>query len=250
MKRLFDIVIAAAGLLLCGPLLVVIGVLVWIRDGHTPLYLGTRVGLDGRHFRMAKFRSMVTGADRSGVDSTASDDPRITGIGHILRSTKLDELPELWNVLVGDMSLVGPRPNVIREVARYTAEEQRLLGVRPGVTDLASIVFADEGEILRGSSDPDLLYNQIIRPWKSRLGLLYVESRRSLLTDMEIIGLTLLSAVNRPGALRRVAQLVKRLGGDDTIVAVAGRVTPPLAAPPPGGTGIAGKRPAATVSAN
>src|SRR5207302_1623571 len=116
----------------------------------------------------------------------AAGDARITRTGHILRRTKLDELPQLWNVLIGDMSFVGPRPQVQADAALYTEAERRMLEVRPGITDLASIVFADESEILAGSLDPDLLYNQIIRPWKSRLALHGVE-RGSLGTDLKIL---------------------------------------------------------------
>ena len=126
---------------------------------------------------MLKFRTMIPDAWKSGVNSTAAGDRRITRVGALLRKAKLDELPQLWNVLKGDMSLVGPRPQVRAETDLYTSEERRMHSIRPGVTDLASIVFADEGEILAGSADPDLLYNQIIRPWKSRLALLYVDRR-------------------------------------------------------------------------
>ena len=118
---------------------------------------------------------MIVKADQTGVDSTAGDDKRITPIGRLVRKLKLDELSQLWNVLKGDMSLVGPRPNVPREVALYTSDENKLLEIRPGITDLSSIIFADEGDILHGAEDPDLRYHQIIRPWKSRLGLLYVK---------------------------------------------------------------------------
>nr|MDP9178948.1 sugar transferase [Gemmatimonadota bacterium] len=178
MKRALDIAAAGAGLILLSPLIAALSIAIYLQDYHSPLYVATRAGRGDRPFRMVKFRSMVIRADSSGVDSTAGDDARITRLGAFIRRFKLDELPQLWNVLRGDMSLVGPRPNVERETRLYTAEEKRLLSVRPGITDLASIVFADEGEILRGSDDPDLRYNQIIRPWKSRLGLVYVDGPR------------------------------------------------------------------------
>ncbi|MEO8577078.1 MAG: sugar transferase, partial [Gemmatimonadales bacterium] len=174
MKRLLDIMAATLGLVLLSPLLILLGVAIWLQDYHSPFYIANRVGRGERSFRMVKFRSMVVKADKSGVDSTAGDDPRITSLGRFIRRFKLDEIPQLWNVLRGSMSLVGPRPNVERETVLYTPDEKRLLSVRPGITDLASIVFADEGEILQGSDDPDLKYNQVIRPWKSRLGLLYI----------------------------------------------------------------------------
>ena len=154
---------------------------------------------------MVKFRTMIPDAVEAGVSSTAAGDPRITRVGRILRRAKLDELPQLWNVLTGEMSLVGPRPQVEPEAALYTAEERRMLEVRPGITDLASIVFADEGEILAGAADPDLLYNQIIRPWKSRLALLYLERAkpRGAISDS---GLTLVPRSRGNGRSRGVAR--------------------------------------------
>jgi len=139
----------------------------------------------------------------------------------------------LWNVLKGDMSLVGPRPNVERETASYTVVERRLLTVRPGITDFASIVFADEGEILAGRADPDLAYNQLIRPWKSRLGLFYVD-HASMLLDLRLIWLTALAVVSRPRALKAVARLLERLGADEELVRIARRLEPLVPYPPPG----------------
>jgi lipopolysaccharide/colanic/teichoic acid biosynthesis glycosyltransferase len=191
---------------------------------------------------MIKFRSMVVRADRTGVDSTAGDDPRVTAVGRFIRRFKLDELPQLINVVVGQMSLVGPRPNVPRETGRYTDVERTLLSVRPGVTDLASIVFADESEILRGSEDPDVRYNRLIRPWKSRLGILYVQHAGSVGLDGYIICLTLLSAVRRRLALAAVGKLVRRLGGGDDLARVAMRSGPLEPAPPPGGQSLEARR--------
>ena len=136
--------------MLASPVLLPVMFLVWWQDRHSPFYVASRVGLDQRPFRMVKLRSMRIGADKSGVDSTSAGDSRITPVGHFIRRYKLDELTQLWNVLIGDMSLVGPRPNVERETRLYTDLEQRLLTVKPGITDYASIVFADEGEILQG----------------------------------------------------------------------------------------------------
>jgi lipopolysaccharide/colanic/teichoic acid biosynthesis glycosyltransferase len=182
---------------------------------------------------MVKLRSMIVRADTSEVDSTSENDKRITWLGRIIRKYKLDEFSQLWNVLRGDMSIVGPRPNVEREVALYTQEERHLLDLRPGITDLASIVFSDEGDILEGSEDPDIRYNQIIRPWKSRLGLLYVENCRFLL-DLYIIGLTLIAILCRPLALRGVQGVLKRLEADDQLLKVANREEPLPPYPPPG----------------
>lgn len=233
MKRLLDIFLALAGLLALAPLLLPLMLLVWMQDGHSPFYIARRVGLGRRPFRMVKLRSMVAHADRSGVDSTAGNDVRITRLGHFIRRYKFDELTQLWNVCVGDMSLVGPRPNVQREVDLYTEMECRLLDVRPGITDFASIVFADEGEILRDQEDPDLVYNQLIRPWKSRLGLFYVE-QRDLGLDLRLIGLTVLALFSRRQALDRVEALLIALGADADLCRAAARREPLRACPPPG----------------
>jgi lipopolysaccharide/colanic/teichoic acid biosynthesis glycosyltransferase len=242
MKRLLDLTAAAAGLLLLSPLLVPVAILIWLQDYHSPFYIAARSGRGGRPFRMVKFRSMVVRADRTGVDSTSGDDPRITALGRWIRRTKLDEVPQLWNVLRGDMSLVGPRPNVERETILYTPEEKRLLEVRPGITDLASIVFSDEGEILRGSPDPDVRYNQVIRPWKSRLGLLYVKRAGSIGLDLRIVLLTLRSVAGRQETLEDVSALVRKLGGDEELVEVARRTGPLRSAPPPGASQVVQSR--------
>jgi lipopolysaccharide/colanic/teichoic acid biosynthesis glycosyltransferase len=184
---------------------------------------------------------MIANADRSGVDSTAANDRRITPLGRFIRRYKLDELTQLWNVLIGDMSLVGPRPNVKRETDLYTPEEQRLLSVRPGITDYASIVFADEGEILRDCVDPDIAYHQLIRPGKSMLGLFYVE-RRSLSDDVWICLTTALALVSRQSALRRVERRLARLGAPDSLVALASRQQALKPMPPPGASAIVTSR--------
>lgn len=198
-KRAMDAAAAIVGLVLGAPLW--LAVAIWVRiDSPGPvLYRGTRVGRHGRTFRMWKFRTMVAHADRTGVWSTAADDPRITRAGRVLRATKLDELPQLVNVLLGDMSLVGPRPQVPADVAKYTSEERQLLTVRPGITDRASILFRNEADILRGHADPDAAYDALIRPEKTRLGLEYVR-RRSLRTDLAILADTLKVALGLPGA--------------------------------------------------
>lgn len=233
MKRLFDIVVSATGLLLLSPILLLAAAAVWAQDRQHPLYMATRSSRGGGIFRMMKLRSMLVRAERLGGDSTAGDDPRITAVGRIIRMAKLDEFFQLWNVLRGDMSLVGPRPNTPRATDGYTPSERRLLQVRPGISDMASIVFADEGEILRGATDPDLRYEQLIRPWKSRLGLLYVEHSGSIWLDLCLIWLTTRNAWDRPGALREVAAIVQSLGGDDRLVTIIRRQLPlPEGLPP------------------
>jgi lipopolysaccharide/colanic/teichoic acid biosynthesis glycosyltransferase len=232
MKRIFDCALALAGQLALGPVLAAIAVAVWLEDRHSPFYCGTRIGRGGGGFRMIKFRTMKPDAWRSGVNSTAQGDARITRVGKWLRKAKLDELPQLWNVLTGDMSLVGPRPQVPTEVDLYTAEERRMLSVRPGVTDLASIVFADEGQILAGSSDPDLLYNQVIRPWKSRLALLYVD-HRSFSGDLRIVILTALALISRRRALGGVSRMLESWNAEEMLRRVVVRREPLIAYPPP-----------------
>lgn len=242
MKRLLDIIVAFLGLLILSPLLMVLCIAIYLQDYHSPFYIASRMGRRERPFRMVKFRSMVIRADTTGVDSTAGDDPRITSLGRFIRRFKLDEVPQLWNVLWGSMSLVGPRPNVERETVLYTADEKRLLSVRPGITDLASIVFADEGEILEGSADPDLKYNQVIRPWKSRLGLLYVDAPSSVARDLTIIALTVRGALERPAALAGVRRIAESIGASPELLEIISRHAPLPAAPPPGATDIVQSR--------
>ena len=174
MKRLFDITVSFLGLMLTVLFFIPICVLIWLQDFHSPFYIAPRVGKDGKIFKMVKLRSMIIDADKTGVDSTSSQDKRITPIGRFVRAYKLDEIPQLWNVLKGEMSFVGPRPNVKREVDLYTEIESNLLTVQPGITDISSIVFSDLNDILKNSQDPNLDYNQLVRPWKSRLSLVYV----------------------------------------------------------------------------
>jgi lipopolysaccharide/colanic/teichoic acid biosynthesis glycosyltransferase len=245
MKRMLDFLVALTALAVVSPLLLGIACAVWLEDRRSPWFRGVRMARGGGEFRMLKFRSMRPDAWKTGVHSTAEGDARITRVGHILRRTKLDELPQLWNVLRGEMSLVGPRPQVPAEAALYTAAEQRMLQARPGITDLASIVFADEGEILAGSPDPDLLYNQIIRPWKSRLALLYVE-RGSLGTDLQILFWTAAAPLSRRWVLERAGRLLDAWRVGDPLRSVARRAGPLVPYPPPGGMEIVTRYPVTT----
>ncbi|MDH4046226.1 MAG: sugar transferase [Gemmatimonadota bacterium] len=234
MKRALDLVASLVGLLVGSVILVPAMIAVWLQDGRSPFYVAPRAARGGGTFRMVKLRSMRILADTTGVMSTAGNDPRITAVGRFVRRWKLDELTQLWNVLRGEMSLVGPRPQVLPDVARYTAEERLLLTVRPGITDVASIVFADEGEVLRGAPDPDLRYHQVIRPWKSRLALLYARADESVILDLRIVWLTVLTIAARPRALNAVSRLVRELGGGEELARVALRSEPLREAPPPG----------------
>jgi len=237
MKRVIDIALSVLGLVVLSPLLAIAMLLIWRQDGHSPLYKGRRVGKGSRSFHMIKLRSMAVNADSSGVVSTSATDGRVTPIGRVVRRTKLDEAMQLWNVLEGDMSLVGPRPNVSEETRLYTQAERQLLAVRPGITDLASIVFSDESEILKDSSMPDLEYNQLIRPWKSRLGLFYV-ANRSLWMDLQILWLTARVLVDKPAALRGVKRILAKHGADEQLISVCRRDAALYPYPPPGATEI------------
>ncbi len=237
LKRTLDVLVALIGLTVSSVVIVPVALAVWLQDFKSPFYLGPRVARGGGMFRMVKLRSMLVKADKTGVDSTGTNDPRITPVGRFIRAYKLDELTQLWNVLWGQMSLVGPRPQVKRDADLYTTEERRLLTVRPGVTDFASIVFADEGEILRDERDPDLAYNQLIRPWKSRLALFYVDNGR-LTLDLQLIGLTVVAVVSRRAALARVHKLLKRLGAPDDLARIALRQDALVPRPPPGSNEI------------
>jgi lipopolysaccharide/colanic/teichoic acid biosynthesis glycosyltransferase len=189
LKRTFDLVAASAALVVLSPLLAVVAYRVKRFDGGPVLYAGRRVGKDGKPFGMYKFRSMVLNADKIGGSSTPDDDPRITPVGRFLRRYKLDELPQLINVVKGEMSLVGPRPQVQWAVDLYTPEQREVLTVPPGITDYASVRFPNEGEILEGSTDPDRDYMEKIHPEKMRLSLEYVRTR-SFVTDLKVLAAT------------------------------------------------------------
>lgn len=205
LKRPFDLLVSLFVLAVSSPLTLICTFLIRA-DGGPALYRGKRVGLDGVVFDMLKFRTMVPNADRIGPDSTANDDPRITKVGAFLRRYKLDELPQLLNVVKGEMSLVGPRPQVEADVALYSPDERRLLSVRPGITDYSSIRFRNEGEILEGQGDADEAYTRLIRPEKIRLGLFYV-GNHSMIADLRILFLTVLAVFDHQAALRRIERL-------------------------------------------
>ncbi|MEW6685264.1 MAG: sugar transferase [Candidatus Edwardsbacteria bacterium] len=185
-KRLFDILFSFLGFIVLLPLILLISILIKKEDGGPVFYRGVRVGRFGRLFRIYKFRTMVMNAEKIGGPSTADDDQRLLKIGRFLRKYKLDEIPQLINVLKGNMSFVGPRPEVPSEVETYTEEEKKVLLVRPGITDWASLTYHNEGEILRGSKDPHQAYREKIKPGKLKLQLKYVDER-SLFTDIKII---------------------------------------------------------------
>jgi len=196
LKRLFDIIFSFIGLLVSSPVFLIVAILIKKEDNGPVFYPGVRVGRYESQFKMFKFRTMVVNADKIGGPSTADDDPRLLKIGKFLRKYKLDEIPQLINVLKGEMSFVGPRPEVPFYVNMFSEEEKKILTVRPGITDWASLWNSDEGAILAGSKDPEKAYMEKIRPEKIRLQLKYVREQ-SFWADMRIIFLTLLKLIKR-----------------------------------------------------
>ena len=232
-KRFIDIIISSIGLAVASPILLVVTFLVWMQDFKMPFYIPLRVGINNKLFKMVKLRSMIINADSSGVDSTGSDDARITYVGHFIRKFKLDELTQLFNVLKGDMSLVGPRPNVITETNLYTDIEKKLLTVRPGITDISSIIFSDEGNILSDFDNPDLAYNQLIRPWKSRLGIIYIENQ-SIILDIQLIFMTVIAIFSKKFALKWITKKLYQFEVDLEIIEICKREKKLYPHPPPG----------------
>ena len=185
LTRLFDVIVATVGLILLLPLFIVIGIAIKLADNGPILYRATRVGRDGQVFALYKFRTMRVAADREGPGITVNGDPRITAIGAWLRKTKIDELPQLFNVLRGDMSLVGPRPENAHYVAMYTPSQRRVLTVRPGITSAASIYYCQESSLLTGK-DWERMYCDQIMPDKLQIDLEYL-ARRTFWTDLGLI---------------------------------------------------------------
>ena len=184
---------------------------------------------------------MIPRASATAVDTTVATDPRITTIGRYVRAAKIDELPQLLHVMTGRMSMVGPRPNVAREVVLYTDQERLLLMVSPGITDIASIVFADLAATLAHAEDPNIAYNQLVRPWKSRLGLHYVRVQ-SLRVDLELMFCTVSLWFSRRWTLRRVSRLLVRTGAPEDLARFALREEPLKPMPPPGADTIVTSR--------
>lgn len=192
--------VSGIALVLLSPLLLVVALRI-VTDSRGPvMFRGIRAGRFGRPFRIYKFRTMVVNAEALGGPSTSDSDPRITRVGRSLRKYKLDELPQLINILKGEMSLVGPRPEVPQYVALFTEEEKAILEVRPGITDWASIWNPDEGALLAGSEDPEKTYLERIRPNKIRLQLKYVR-HQSFCTDLRILVETLKVLAEKPKPL-------------------------------------------------
>jgi lipopolysaccharide/colanic/teichoic acid biosynthesis glycosyltransferase len=185
-KRSFDFVVALIALIVVSPIIVVVGLIIKLTSAGPVFYRGVRIGRYGVPFRMFKFRTMVINAENLGGSATAEDDPRITAIGRFIRRYKLDEFPQFLNVLIGDMSLVGPRPEVKKYVDMYTDQEKAILNLQPGITDWASIWNSNEAAVLEGSQDPEKTYEELIRPTKLTLQLFYAHNP-SLWVDVKIL---------------------------------------------------------------
>lgn len=195
LKRLFDIACSLIGLLVLMPFLLGIALAVIVNSGFPVFYRQSRVGKDNRDFKLFKFRTMHSGADKKGLLTVGGRDPRVTAVGYYLRKYKLDELPQLLNVLIGNMSLVGPRPEVRKYVDLYNEEQKKVLSVKPGITDLASLRYINENELLAQSSDPEYTYIREIMPEKLALNKEYIENH-SLRMDLKIIFATLARIVS------------------------------------------------------
>ena len=192
-KRIFDIVFSFAGLILLSPVLIVIAILIRFDSKGPVLYKQTRVGRNNKDFKLLKFRTMNPDSDSKGLLTVGGRDPRITKTGYYLRKFKLDEFPQLINVLYGEMSFVGPRPEVRKYVDLYTEDQKRVLNVSPGITDVASIKYKNENELLEKAEDPEKYYIEKIKPDKIKLNLEYI-NERSFFKDFKVI-LRTLSAV-------------------------------------------------------
>lgn len=184
-KRIVDIVIAGCALLVLWPLYLVIALAIVLEDGMPVIYRAQRGGYQGKPFRICKFRTMVRNADKIGGGTTSFHDPRITKVGNFLRKTKLDEIPQFWQVLMGRMSLVGPRPELMQYVSQYTGEELDILQVRPGITDYSSVEFVNLDEIV-GEENADEMYEKLVLAKKNALRVKYAHTV-SLCTDLYIL---------------------------------------------------------------
>ena len=210
-KRILDLVGAGAGVVLLSPLFLVVALLVKAQDRGPVFFRQERVGYRGRPFRIWKFRTMIPGAEGQGLPLTVGKDRRVTRVGAWLRRLKLDELPQLFNVLVGDMTLVGPRPEVPRYVASYGLEQRRVLELVPGVTDEASIRYLDESAMLSAAADPEQMYVSEIIPEKIRLNLAYA-AHATVWTDLRVILSTLRRLFRSPPGTRQ-AEATDSAGG-------------------------------------
>jgi len=196
MKRIFDIIFSMGGIIILSPFFILFWVLIKLESKGNPVFVQKRVGKNNEDFNLFKFRTMFPDSEKKGSITIGGRDPRITKVGYYLRKFKIDELPQLFNVFIGDMSFVGPRPEVRKYVAMYSNQQLEVLSVKPGITDYASIKYFNENEILGRSKNPDEDYIQIIMPEKLKLNLDYIQDR-NFLKDIQIIFMTLLRIIKR-----------------------------------------------------
>lgn len=192
-KRIFDLFLALILFLILLPLFLMISLIIFISSGLPVIYVAERGGYHGKPFRIYKFRTMVKGADRTGGQTTALNDKRITGIGHFLRRTKLDEIPQLLNIIKGDMSFTGPRPELLKYISGYSREEKIILEAKPGITDYSSLEFIHL-DLLVGENNADEMYEMLILPLKNRLRMKYVEEL-SFRNDLKLILITFIKVI-------------------------------------------------------
>ncbi|WP_244834594.1 sugar transferase [Clostridium sp. BJN0001] len=194
LKRIFDIFFSAVGILVLSPILIIISILIKIGSDGPVFFKQIRVGKNEKNFKILKFRTMIVDAEKVGKQITVGDDNRITGVGKFLRKYKIDELPQLFNVLIGDMSLVGPRPEVPRYVKMYNKEQKKVFKVRPGITDLASLRYKDENDLLGESDNPEEFYIKKVMPDKLALNLEYIK-KSNIIFDIYIIIKTIIKCI-------------------------------------------------------
>ena len=204
----FKIILGIILFLILLPLIVIFSFLIYFEDKANPIFNGIRVGQNFKNFKLYKLRSMLI-RNNIGYQSTSINDNRILKIGKIIRTTKIDELLQIINVIKGEINFVGPRPNVLDEVNKYTNIEKKLLNYKPGITDFSSIIFSDEGEILKNSNNPDLDYNLLIRPRKNLIALLYFKNN-NFLSDIFIVLMTIWNIFNRRSALKIIHKYMKK----------------------------------------
>lgn len=221
-KVIVDKILSFIVLIIFLPFIMIFLLSIFLSDFSNPIYISDRVGKDFKKFKLFKIRSMINNASSTGVTSTSNNDNRITPLGKYIRKFKFDEILQLINVIIGDMSLVGPRPQIESEVKLYSDFEKGLLSVKPGITDFSSIIFSDEGEILKNSSNPNKDYNDLIRPWKSKYGIFYIK-HMSLKIDIILIFLTILSIFNRKLSLNLLSNILKKKGAEVSLIEIAKR---------------------------
>ena len=232
MKILLRNFICILGLIVLTPLMIFTSILILFEDGFPIIFKQTRVGINKENFMIFKLRTMKK--DVPSIGSHEVEKKFYLLSGKVIRKFKIDELSQLFNVFIGNMSIVGPRPQIIDHVLnKYSDEEKKLLTVRPGITDFSSIVFSDEGEILKFSKDPDTDYNLLIRPWKSRLGLLYIKTRTNKI-DLFLILLTIIAIFSKKKALYFLNKLLKKINAPENLVSVSKRENRLKPSTPPG----------------